>query len=117
MQRPLGFPLLLTSRFLTTPHFAVELQERILHYCTWQDRFRLFMAGVLIPGGETYTKIKDERQKQLIQVIAGLKIEVQNLRRMIDSAGSDFRRKRQLTLEVRRYDRRIRMADQIINKN
>ena len=117
LQRPLGYPTLRTSRFKRTPHFVVEIQELILQFCSWQDRFRLYMAGVLIPGGHIYNIVKNERNRQLQEVIMGLKNEALFFKEKLKSINIDNRSKSHLTRIVKKYDHRICMAEKMVAKD
>jgi hypothetical protein len=112
-ERPLGYSRLPTSRFINTPHFAVELQEKILQYCNWQERFRLYMAGVLNPGGPTYNIISLERNRQLKEVVKGLKLEANSYQSEKRNC-QDSSKVRRLDQILKRYDRKIKAAERLI---
>jgi hypothetical protein len=115
LERPLGFLPLTTSRFRTTNHFAIELQENILQFLDWKEKFRLYMSGVMIPGGPMYKILNEERNRQLRVVIDGLRKEVSSLKQLYAKSKFDkhatFRRERIL----KSYDSKIYRAERIIS--
>ena len=114
LERPLGFLPLSSSRFRTTNRFAVELQENILQFLPWKDKFRLYMSGVMIPGGPTYNILNEERNRQLQVVIDGLHKERNSVKQSLAASSSDKLAMIKRDRILKRYDFKIYRAQRII---